>query len=137
MRKRGNDDERRTVRVLLSLPKASAPYPTSLVERCEAALETPLGDLSLEQLRLLIGQGFGSELLVPRALEILEQDPLISVTFYEGDLLAACLRVPFEFWQASPALADRLKKVSLKVSSDEKLVLDARRVFLEAMGKAA
>jgi len=136
VRTRRNDDERRTVRVLLALPTSFPPYPTSLVERCEAALETPLGNLSLEQLRLLIGQGFGLDILLPRALEVLERNPLISVTFWEGDLLAACLRVPAAFWKEHTELADSMRRVANRAETDDKLVTDARRAFLEALAEA-
>jgi hypothetical protein len=121
---RRNLDERRTLRVLLAWPASELPYPTPLVERCEIALNTPLGDLDAEQIRLLIGQGFGLEYLMPKALAILERDPMIGLTFYDGDLLHACLRVRSDFWVSAPELRQRLQTIVSKLdqsSCDAKL----------------
>ena len=78
---RGNLDEDRKLRVLIGWPHAQSPYPSSLVERCEAALDTPLGKLSTEQLRLLIGQKIGLEFLVEKAIDLIENPEHLFVMF--------------------------------------------------------
>ncbi|MEU8140234.1 contact-dependent growth inhibition system immunity protein, partial [Streptodolium elevatio] len=60
----------------------------------------PIGELGIEDLRLLIGQQIGLAHLVPVALVHLQQDPLVQGDFYEGDLLAAVLRVDQPFWDS-------------------------------------
>ena len=136
MRARKNDDERRTVRVLLGLRKSFPPYPTPLVAKCEAALETPMGDLSLEQLRLLISQRLGLDQLISKALDTLEQDPAISVTFCEGDLLKACLSAPPEFWNGRANQATRLADIAARFSEDGTGVVEARVAFMKSLEEA-
>jgi hypothetical protein len=68
----------------------------------------PLKDLTVEDLRLLIGQGIGLRFLVPLAVEQLELDPLVAGDFYPGDLLAAVLRVGDAYWMRHPDIASRL-----------------------------
>ena len=58
----------------------------------------PIGQMSVEDMRILINQRVGIKTLVPRALTILEQDPFVQGDFYPGDLLAAVLRIPDAQW---------------------------------------
>ena len=129
MKPRRNLDEERTLRVLLAIPASKPPYPTSLVERCEIALNTPLGALSMEQIRLLIGQGFGLEYLMPKALGILDINPMIGLAHYEGDLLSACLCVNYDFCASASDLQQRLRTIVSKLdqsSCDAKLMSEIR-----------
>jgi hypothetical protein len=61
--------------------------PTDLVKRCILASKVPLRDLTSEHLRLLIGQQFSLEYLLPMALPLLEAYPLLEGDLYEGDVL--------------------------------------------------
>lgn len=47
------------------------------------------------------------ERTVPRALELLEGDPLASAGLFAGDLLRALLETPGGFWARHPALHRR------------------------------
>ncbi len=83
--------------------------------------KVPLNRLTVEDLRLLIGQGIGLQYLVPIALEFLEVDPLVEGDYFPGDLLKNVLAVKDAYWHehveqklaleriAAPVL-DRLKK---------------------------
>ena len=71
---------------------------------------TPVGELTVEDLRLLIGQGVALDRLVPLALERLHRDPLAAGDLYAGDLLSAVLRVEGDFWRRNGHLADRLHR---------------------------
>ena len=97
MKPRRNLDEDRTLNVLLGWKANPPPYPTSLVEQASIALATPLRELTNEQVRLLVSQGFGLEYVVPKAISILVENPLIGVTFYDGDLLMNCMKIPHQF----------------------------------------
>jgi hypothetical protein len=90
--------EKRSLNDLYGWKPLEPPYPTQLVGSCEKACATPLKDLSASQIRLLVSQKTGLEWLVPLALEILRDNPLIDATNYPGDLLQACLSVDQEFW---------------------------------------
>lgn len=54
--------------------------------------DIPLTDLTVENLRILLSQRVGVDLLTPVALDILDADPLAGGDFYPGDLLTALLR---------------------------------------------
>lgn len=68
-------------------------YPTGLVERCHLYRKVPIKDLTIEQIRTLIGQQIGLEYLLPKALAILKSDILAEGDFYAGDLLSAVVNV--------------------------------------------
>lgn len=87
-----------SVNDLLGLRPAEGPFPTSLVVRCEAALSAPLKDLDAGQICLLINQDAGREYVLPLAIDILRENPLVEASNYRGDLLAACLRLDPAFW---------------------------------------
>src|SRR5687768_1928222 len=72
---------------------------SSLVERHEAALATPLSELRPSQIAMLIRQRTELELVLPLALDILAEQPLIDGELYCGDLLNAVLGLPPEFWR--------------------------------------
>jgi hypothetical protein len=59
-------------------------------------------DFSIEDLRIMIGQGIGLGYLLPFALEALERNPLTHGDFYAGDLLAQVLRIDAKFWAKHP-----------------------------------
>lgn len=63
---------------------------------------TPIRELTDGDLRVLVAQRVGLEILMPRALARLQHDPLLEGDFYEGDLLAATLRVPASYWESHP-----------------------------------
>lgn len=66
---------------------------TRLVATMHALRRVPLDALTVEDLRLLIGQHTSLTVLVPRALDSLESDPLI-----EGDVYpATCCRPRFRY----------------------------------------
>lgn len=69
-----------------------------LVRTCHRLRCVPLQDLEPDDLRIMIGQQISLFFLVPLALEILTEDPLIEANYYPGDLLKAVLEVPAEFW---------------------------------------
>src|SRR5687767_13713337 len=77
-------------------------YPLSA--RARAASVKPLSELTIEDLRLLIAQSIGLNYVIPIALQRIEENPLVSGDFYEGDLLEAVLSVEKEFWLKHPVL---------------------------------
>ncbi|MEU0536887.1 contact-dependent growth inhibition system immunity protein [Amycolatopsis tolypomycina] len=84
---------------------------TRLISTAYALRRKPVGDLSAEDLRLLLGQHIGVETLVPLALTMLEDDPLAEGDFYPGDLLVAVLKAPATHWPAHPGDLDRVRRV--------------------------
>ncbi len=64
-------------------------FNSRLVTACHTLRKKRLCDFSVEDLRIMIGQGVGLEYLLPKAIDILENNPLSEGDFYEGDLLVA------------------------------------------------
>lgn len=133
-------DIERARRVLASLPARGAPeprrtlaectledlegydpagftFPSPLVKRVEALWRVPLGQLTVEDLRMIIGQRRGLRWLLPLALARLADDPLAEGDCYPGDLLAAVLHLPDELWSAQPALHQSASQVAARAAT--------------------
>lgn len=86
-------------------------FDSGLVQTCHRLRRKPIGEFTVEDLRIMIGQQIGLRWLMPLALEVLERDPLAEGDFFPGDLLSAALRSPVEFWAEEPGLRSRLSAV--------------------------
>ena len=73
--------------------------PTFLVKRCLQLAKIPVGDFSVEDLRIMIGQEFGLKYLIPLAIEKLEENLFAEGDYYPGDLLSNVLKAPLSFWK--------------------------------------
>lgn len=76
---------------------------TMLMETVHRLRRKPIGLLTAEDLRVLVAQQVGLEVLVPLVLARLDQDPLLEGDYYPGDVLVAVLRIPLSYWSAHPA----------------------------------
>lgn len=76
-----------------------------------ALRRTPIGELSVEDLRLLVRQNVGLAHVLPLALELLRDNPMAEGDLYEGDLLAAVLTRSPEVWIGSPELGRELRLI--------------------------
>lgn len=78
------------------------PSPTTdasnLISECHRLRKLPLETLSIENLRILLGQEIGIKYLVPIAIEHLERDPWVEGRYFEGDLLLNVLRIGSDYW---------------------------------------
>ncbi len=93
---------------------------TKLIATVHELRRKPIVMLEIEDLRVLLGQRVGVPVLVPRALDILEHDPLAEGDYYPGDLLTAVLRrVPEEYWAAHPGESARLRALIATIDVDE------------------
>ena len=90
---------------------------TNLAQKCHALRRKPLKDFTVEDLRIMIGQGIGLRFLVPIALERLQEDPLAEGHFYTGDLLQAVLKVERHFWRMYPDLRGQVVTILDRVPS--------------------
>jgi hypothetical protein len=78
----------------------AASYDSYLVRRCHELRRTPLRDFEVEDYRIMIGQQIALPILVPRAINILQANPLAEGDFYPGDLLKAVLGIEKPYWHA-------------------------------------
>lgn len=73
--------------------------PTNMVRRCLELCRIPLDEFTVEDLRLMIGQNFSFQYLVPLATEHLRKDIFAEGDLYPGDLLENVLKIDLEFWR--------------------------------------
>lgn len=81
---------------------AETSFPTPLVEKCYRLRKVPVGDLEPDDLRVLITQQIGLRFLVPLAIQLLENDPMMEAEYYPGDLLEAVIDVKSAYWEEYP-----------------------------------
>lgn len=103
-------------------------FPTTLIEKCYSYRKIPLSQLTVEQLRLLIGQQIGLHYTIPKAILILEKNILAEGDLYPGDLLNSMLDLPEEIWKRNEGLMAKFKAVlhqnllNNELTSNKKLI---------------
>lgn len=95
------------------------PGATHLVTTVHRLRHTPLEAFDAGDLRMLIGQNVAIDILVPRALSLLRADPLLTGTYYPGDLLAAVLELPGSYWAAHPSERSEVEQILDAVNPDD------------------
>lgn len=92
---------------------------TTLMETVHRLRRKPIGALSAEDMRVLVAQKVGLDVLVPRTLTRLEQAPLLEGDYYPGDVLVAVLRVPPSYWSANPVQLARAHRVIASIDDPD------------------
>lgn len=100
-----------------------------LAERCLPLRRTPLKDFAAGDLRVMIGQNIGLPFLVPLAIRLFKEDPLVEGDFYPGDLLASVLCVEADFWRKHPDLRRIVEGIVQTAMPLPEEVEDALKVF--------
>ncbi|WP_328393977.1 contact-dependent growth inhibition system immunity protein [Streptomyces sp. NBC_00390] len=97
----------------LDPPRWTAPAvdATHLVRKVHELRCVPLSELRPADLRTLISQRVALPHVLPLAVRLLLEAPLLDAYFYEGDLLLAAVEAPASAWAALPDLAARLRAV--------------------------
>lgn len=116
----------------------SSGFQSGLTRAIARVLKTPLGQLSVEDLRVAIGQKVGLQFLLPLALEVLEREPLAEGDFYPGDLLLAVARsVDCSFWRTNAERREQLSSLAaraLALSGETRTPADFERILRDALG---
>jgi len=81
---------------------------THLVRKVHELRGVPLGDLCPADLLTLTSQRVALPYVLPVAVHLLLEEPLLDAYFYEGDLLLATVEAPASAWAVLPDLASRL-----------------------------
>ena len=63
---------------------------------------------------MLLGQRIGVRFLVPRAIELLDLDPMLEASFYPGDLLAAVLGADVNRYRGFPQIRSKLVDLAFR-----------------------
>ena len=90
-------------------PLDTGTHDSGLIQSMHRVWAIPLKQLTLGDLRLVIGQKRGLPYLIPLALAHLEQHPLAEATYYHGDLLRMVAQVDVAFWRQHPHLQRQLQ----------------------------
>ncbi|MFF3256653.1 contact-dependent growth inhibition system immunity protein [Actinacidiphila glaucinigra] len=87
------------------------PDATRLITTAHTLRRRPIGELTVEDMRLLIGQDIGLPYLLPLAVEVLRENPMAEGHMYEGDLLSAVLTSTPTVWGGFPELDRELRGI--------------------------
>jgi hypothetical protein len=89
---------------------------TSLIDTCHRLRKIPIDSLRAGDIRMLLGQRIGVRHLAPRAIEILNADPMLDASFFPGDLLAAVLSADDNRYRGFPKLRNQLVSIVSRAS---------------------
>ncbi|MFF4695039.1 contact-dependent growth inhibition system immunity protein [Streptomyces chattanoogensis] len=108
---------------------------THLVRTVHGLRRIPLSELRPADLRTLISQQVALPYVLPLAVRLLLDEPLLDAYFYEGDLLLAAVDAPASAWDLLPDLGDRLRTVITALP--ETAVADLPRGAIEKLAHFA
>ena len=91
--------------------------PTNMIRRCMTLHRTPLEQWNAEDCRLMLGQKFSPQILVPMALGFLGENPLEGGIMYPGALLNSLLKLPSSFWIKNPNWFGQVQEIALELES--------------------
>ena len=89
-----------------------------MVKRCLGLCKVPLDKFTVEDLRIMIGQEFSLQHLIPLAIEHLRMDIFVEGDFYRGDLLKNVLSIDTKFWTKNKHLWTEIHEL-IKDKRDE------------------
>lgn len=98
-KKRKSTDLNKTLEQLENDYWPTVNYQSDLIEKCSRYRKVRLKELTIENLRLLIGQSIGLEYLIPLAIDQLIENVMAEGDYYEGDLLKSVLKADKEYWK--------------------------------------
>jgi len=114
-------------------PATGEEYPLPAWYR--AIRETPLEELTVEDIAKACRQQIHVEHVVPIALRLLQSEPLAG-EMYDGELLVSIKSVPTDFWSAHKTEAAALKSICDELSKREGLSADLLQDVAELLTKA-
>lgn len=117
---------------VLDGPWPKPDYPSHVVTRCHALRKVRIDEMTVEDVRLLVGQKIGLPHILPRAIEMLEADPLAEGDFFPGDLLKAVAALSEIDWSGANASKKRFAAIAAAVlennSLPDRLIVDAEKL---------
>jgi hypothetical protein len=100
----------KTIEELEGVVLATPDYDSYVVSTVHRLRKKPIDEFTIEDLRIMIGQGIGLAFLIPLAINALERQPLAEGDFYAGDLLSSVIGAK-SWLEAHGVLAGRVKAV--------------------------
>jgi predicted protein tyrosine phosphatase len=125
-------------------PWGEPSFQSHLILECHRLSKVALKDFNPGDLRIMIGQQIALKYLVPLAIDVLQNDPLIEGTYFPGDLANAVFKVERKYWQANPKLleiakqvAERIEALAVSQPDEAKDVIQECRQFLASYAGAS
>ena len=111
---------------------AEPTFDSHLISTCHSLRRKPLKYFSVEDLRMMVGQNLSLAILVPIALDLLQEDPLTEGDYFPGDLLLNLMRIDRAFLLDHPSLSTQILDLYQRVRNS--LIEDsfAKRDFIKA-----
>jgi hypothetical protein len=107
------------------------PVPSSqLIDTCHRLRRKPVDEFTPEDLRIMIGQEIALDHLMPRAVDVLEGNPLVQGDLYPGDLLGRVFRNA-RWLKARPEIMSRLATIAERALKELGQMAPAEKTFLE------
>jgi hypothetical protein len=104
-------DTNKSIEQIHDLPTESPSFGSGLVDSALRFVKKPLRELKPSEIRLLISQQIGLTSLVPIAVHLLEENPLLETEYYPGDLLRAVVTIERAFWASNEELHRKVLSV--------------------------
>jgi hypothetical protein len=92
-------------------------FHTNLIDTCHRLRKKDVNQLAPGELRILIGQKIGLRFLVPRAMDFLDDEPLMEASFFAGDLLEAVIAGDPALYQGKPEIHNRLRTIARRLAT--------------------
>ena len=96
---------------------------SNVVKTAHRLRRKPTDQFGVEDLRFMLGQNIGTQYLMPRALGLLEQNPLVGDYHYPGEVLSSMMSLPEAYWTEHPEHLARAIGVVTKAQGE----LDRRK----------
>lgn len=98
-------------------------FQSHVVQETQRLRKIPVEALTIEDLRLLIGQKIALRYLVPIAIEKLIENPFVEGNYYRGDLLTSVVSIPQSFWDQHPELNNDMVDLAREVCQVHELLV--------------
>jgi hypothetical protein len=108
---------------------------TNVITKCYNLRKKKLNEFSVDDFRFLIGQNRALEILIPKALILLNKDIFVEGDFYEGDLLENVLKSEKAFWKNHPEMKRNIIEL-FEINYHRLEILDIPEEIKEELKKA-
>jgi hypothetical protein len=111
MKKLHKDWKQKTIEYLEGEKWIEPEHQSRLVIRTHELRKISLEKFTIEDVRIMIGQQFGLDYLIPLALEILDKNLFAKGDFFEGDLLKNVVEIDTVFWNKNKIYWQKLNNL--------------------------
>jgi len=119
-----NFDISKTLDELEGVDSGEPTYMSSLVITAHRLRKTPLKDWTPQDITRMLGQQMSLIFLVPLAINLLHEDPLLDGMWYPGDLFKILCYLPHSVWETQLKWQEEFDAIMLKAINQVKTDAD-------------